>query len=852
MNIAELLLRITGDNKDAKRSLDEVARRLTEVAAKDAVAKVKLDGGAKVKAELDSLEKSLTVIGSRDVTANVKVKIDRNRGAISALRKELDLALAGGAGARAIGDIFSDITKIGTEVTKLGAEAGSAFAGFGSAAGQLASKIAGGLVSALVTLVSTIFLVIGAVVILTPVIVALAGVLAALIALVALAVAGFVALAIGFVGILIPALGVFIAIIVRVVGAFKALKDSQDKAKENAKELADAEAAHSQAVERAIEARQRVAEAETEALKSQRDAVLAVRSAELQLAESRLGITDAQIRLQRAKENLKDIKDQAREAGPAFEKLFNQFEDVGRLSPSQLAKAERRIGSLPGKNDNQLDTKEALQEVAHAQLGIKEAKLREEQATNSLADANERNNEFVREGIRAYEPYTQALKASAQANKAVAESAQNIRDVRTKQNEELKKYSKTELGVADALIKLFGKVKDIFEQAAKPALEGLIYLIDSISELLSDSGIQEAVEAIGEAFGYVFRQFGKLLRTREVRNIFRDLLNDSAQLVRIFGGDILKDFFLILLRITHTAAPELIELFRRFARFLGGLTHGKDAAENLAKGVRGVIRFAKLLGSIGKETGRIIIGFLRGATGQSERLGEWLKRNLKRFADFLNTEEGRTAVRDWLEDSINKVRDFANGFLDVYNAVKDVIGVVGDLIDILGKVGHFLGDNPVGNFISQHAGDGGESLQKFADGVKLLKKVKDAVSAGDYELAERLRQTGRDLGYKGFAKGGIVTGLTRAILGDVPNEREAVIPLNATVLAGIGAGIVESTKSGGSGSRSLFGKGSPGGGDRYFQFGDLILPEPPAGESFDARHTAAQLMRELERRGAAV
>jgi hypothetical protein len=840
MNIANLLLRITGDNDDAKRSLHEIAAELKSFASEDAEARIKLAGVDNAKRELDGLERSLTLVGQRDVTARVKVKIDKERDVIGGLRRELEHSLAGGVGARAIGDIIGDIGRAGTRVAALGEEAGGVFARLSGGAASLASNLGSTLVGAIGQVVLQLGLLIGAAVLLIPIISAVLGVIAALAAGLIAAAAGLAALAIAFGGVLIPALAVGIALVVRLAGAFKALSDQQKKAKQNAQELKDAQEQHSAAVRNAEQANQRVIEAETEARKAQRDSVLEVQSAELALAESRLGITDAQIRLERAKENLKELKGEAREAGPAFERLFNQFQNVAQMSPSDLAAATRRIGSLPGKSDSQLDIKEALQEVAHAQLGVKEAKLGEEQATNRLSDAQEKQNAFVRQGIRAYGPYVQALQASAEANRQVAKSAERIGEIRQKQAGDTAKYSRQELSTARELMKLWTQLKSVFERAAKPALEGVHKLISSISDLIADPKIQAALISIGEAFGYVFEQFADLLRTKEVRDTFTELAKAAARMVRVVGGDILRDFFLILLRIARYAAPELISLFRRFARFLDRLTDGEGAADRLHGGVRRVLRTFNIWLGIARAVARVIINFVKAAIGQSDHLSRNIRRVVNRFADFLDTDEGRKKVSDWLDHSITLVGRIVTGFANLIDTLNKVLGP-------LGKVYNFISG------AAEKAGKlafGGESVASKTQDLAGIARFRSLIASAPTQAEkDRLRATARAT-YPGvkFAQGGIVSQLTNAIIGDVPGQREAVVPLTAAVLSGIGAGIVEATgRAAGGRPISALPGGSPGRGDNRPIH--IMLPPPVQGGTFDARDASVKLGRELEARG---
>lgn len=823
MDVANLLLRVTGNNQDAKQSLNEVATRLAALAATDAEATIGLNGGAQAKAELDSLEESLTIIGSRDVTARVRVKIDKDKDALGNLRRELDHALGGGAGARPIRAILDDIQSLGQSIVQTGGLATNFFERLGASASEAAMSGVGSLVKMLPMLLVQIALLVAAGGLLFGVISALLAVVGALVASLALALAGVGALAVAFGGLLIPALAVLIGLITRVVGAYKAVSDAQKKSADNTKALTAANDAHTQAVKQAAAAEENVNRQRLAAYDAQRDAALGVKNAEDALAEARLGITDANIRLERAKLNLKEVKAEAKDAGPAFERLFNQFQDVASMSPSDLAAADRRVSKLPGNTDAQLDVKEALQEVAHARLGVVESKHREEGATNDLTDAIERNNEFLRQGIRAYEPYQAAIENSATANKAVAKTQEDIGDLRRKQNAELKKYSKDEIATAKAIVGLFSQIKKMFQTAAAPALHAMRDLLIAIGDLIGDDRIAGGVNDIGEAFAYVFRQWAKFLKSDRVVDMFADLLRISARLVRVLGGDVFTDLANILLIIADEAAPTLIRFFRRFSEWLHDLGSGEEGTERVRNGVQRVLRSLGRWVEVGKQLAKLFLNFLKAAGGQGDNLADSIAGVLRKLNKLLDDEKGRAKFRKWLKDNIQFAKDLGQAFIDF-------VGILGDVWDAMKKIKHTMDDIAKLKLPNKVAGidDRGMPSQK----------------QGSVGVANWI------LGLFGkSAKGGVFSEASARIIGEEPGVSEAVIPLKDSVLAGIGRGIVgalHGPSGAGSGRSALASLGAGGTTTNYY---DITLPPPPAADVPDARASAVMLARELARRG---
>lgn len=865
MNVSNLLLRITGDNDDAKRALREVAAELHKYAEEEFQAKIKLGGVAEAKRELDSLERALTIIGARDVTARVRVKIDKNQAHLANLRRELEHALSGGAGARPLEHIFADIAKIGTEVTQLGGRmaqfGGAAADAFGPAVGgaaRLASTIGGALVSALISAAAQLALYIVAAVFLLPLVEALAAAVLALAASFGAALAGAGALLVALGGTFIPVLAVAIAAFVRLGGVVKALKEQEDNRAENNRKLAEAEKTAS--------------ESRVEAIKAERDAVDQLRSAELAREEAKLGEGDAQLRLERARQKVKDLKDQAKAAGGVFEDLFAKLEDV-HFRPDAALRA--KIAGTVAHGPDELDVKEAMLELAHAQLGVKEAKERTIEATHRLADAQARENEFAREGLKAYEPYANSLRQVAAAKREAGDAS-----------DKLKKYSKEEISLGHEVLKVWDAIKHVFSQVSGPVFRGVVNFLHGLRDMLEDDAVGDALQHIGEAIGYVFTQFGKLLRTREVRRMFAELAEDGAKLTRIIGGRVFRDLALILTRIAVAAAPALIKLFQEFADWLDDLTDSTSNAGDLQDHIEGLVDSFRIWWDIIVEVGRIIISFIKDAKGEGDSFAETILRLLRRFNRFLNTDEGRRKVKEWLHDGIELVKRMVRAFIAVYNWIRDLRDPLSALIPVaegflkvvlkvldgwrriltaIGLVGRAeekeareKARRSVGpqadviekvykDFQHSRGADRQRDKQRL---IELLKNLEEEmIAAYGQTLGEKMfRKWFMSMGFKGFATGGRIPGVGGFGDNQMIMAEGGEYMIRRSVVNQIGFGALDALNSGRPDwLRHIHGGGrDPGYG---IHIDKVELPPAPAAAIPDARYQAVQFARELARRG---
>lgn len=858
--VSDILLRVTGTSDDARRALREVAAEVAAFNAIDAEAKIQADP-KQALAKIAEVDAALHLIGQRKVSATVKVDIDQARTRLRLLKRELDHALSGGAGARPVARIASDIAAISGEVAQMGAELGTLGAKAGGAVAQIGSAIGSGLstiltsvAGGLITIVSSAALVAVAAAVLVPIIVALAGAFLLLVSSLAAAVAGFAALLTSGIFVALPAIAVAVFAIVRLVGAVKALRDEEKNRATAAAQLHDAERAHTQAIQAKQDAVENLAQAQTDALKAERDAILGVRDAQLQLAESKLGIQDASIALAEAKLRLEELKGGAK---GAFGGLVQKATNINSGTPrEQVESLVKQVGAAPGGTQGELDLKKAILDVAHAQLRVKEAKQSEIHATNSLADANERNNEFVREGIKAYRPYTAALRQVASAEEALAESTKNISDVRAKAHEATKKYSETELSVGQQIIKVMDSLKKALQPAAEPVGKGAIAFFEGLDDLLSNASIQDGLKSVGEAIGAVFSSLGDLVSSTEVQDTLGELADASARLVRSIGTGAFQDLLVILLRIARVAAPALEDLFDDFNRFTGRIRRSTSDTDKLRGGVNSVVRSFRAWLELGHQLARVIIALFVGGKEKGDSLVRTITRALRRFADFLNTKEGRQQLLDFFDKSIEKTKGFLGFLRDVYNVFAKMVEIVNLLAKAIGGLANAIEHTAIGGIIKGVAGAIGQVAGggSVADAAKaLLHPGGDPDDDGsiDQDLLDEVNRKRKKKGLKPlkhFAGGGLVPGPGGRGDDQVAALEGGEFVLKRSVVRGIGLPTLNALNNG-SGLRAA-NNGRKGGGDIIIEKQDVILPAAPGHDQMgDARSQAQEFGRELKRRG---
>lgn len=756
-SIANLLLRVTGQNSDAKRALDEVEARLTLIAQSHATATVDINSAA-AKRQLAEVETALDLIGRRRVSAHVKVEVDDARAKLNLLRRELSAAGQGIPGARPIQSIVEDIAKLGAEIPRI-VGLGGRLASMGSSIGEsfqgMGSSILKGGVAMIAQLGAQIAMLTVMMVALVPVVQAVLGVLGLLVTLAAGAAAGIALLATAFIGMLVPVLGVVVGLFAAVAKAVKDAKDADEQAKKSTEELARAQESRAAAADRLRAAQEQQSQAYRDGLRAQRDAVDDVKNAELARESALLGIEDAKIRTERAKEALRDFGKELRNTD--LGSMFKRFQNVDyRLSDRDLRQANRAVsGSKDLSDDQKLDLRELLQDVRRAELGEREAKQRVKDSTDTLNDARQKEAEFLAKGVAAYEPYRQAIASTAEAQKALSKANAEYADKQADLTKAQDKQQSSSARLGRQLRRIFDDIKEAFGPPVRIAMKGLLDFFESFAETMQDTGIQRGLRNIGRALAEVFRGFGRLLEQREVREIFADLANAAARLVRVAGGGF-RSFVLLFLRLARAASPYLIDFFTDVARALRGWERGSRDANRLNSSVGRIYRTLRIVLGIVKDLTRLFLAFFTGSRDQADDFGNSIRRVLQRWTRFLESEEGQRRVREFLKEAVDTAKALWQAFVWVVETLRTMYNVAKDVWGVIEKIAN----NPIVK-VATGAAKGGLSILEapLIAGSKLLQgDIKGSALAAAAPVTEPLKALGGLLGLRGRATGGFVPG----------------------------------------------------------------------------------------------
>lgn len=882
LDVANLLLKISGEPDDAKRALSEITAELRKFGTIDEQAKIGVAGYDEAKEKISSLERSLTVLGQRDVTAKVKINVDEAKARLAQLRRELDLSASGGAGALPGKEIFSEIDNVGnslersmhSRLDKIGQDAKRFFKNIGTdLVGTLKGALAAGVKGAgnvalsgvgaiiqgagdvgkgIVSLGASAVGSIGPLGALLGVLLLFAPALLALVASLAGAAAGFSVLAVSFVGVLAPAVLLLLGAVKELTQAWSAVTKQQEKAKASALAIAQANQNIHSSTERLAAAQKNLREQTANAYEAWRAQIRTVREDLLGVQQAQLGIQSSELQYKQSLQSLKEFRNSIGLGGGKFDDLFKKFTNVD-FDPSKILKSIKDAGG------GELGHKQDL-ELQQLIIAVKEAKLGESQAQNSLHSSNEKlekdrriEAKYLKEGIKAYPGYISALKEVRTAQEGLTTSERALAKAQLAAAAP-SSVTKEQLALGAQLHSFVNELKKLFGPAVSEIFKGLETGLKSVISLFKDSGLSSAFKELGRTIGSVFAQLGKTLASPEVRRGLTELVKGSSNLVKTLGSQILINFIRLFTNLAVAAMPAMLRIVRSigdaFKRWADGSSNVTALRSKISHIIGEFESWMKLIGALA----RLLKAFFHDTAAQGDSLAHSITKLFEKWTKFLETKAGQEEVKKFFKEAIELAKDFIHIVKDVIDIVKALTEVFEPVVEGIQSVGSYLGDrynetSPSSQFIEgQQAAQKGQQ-QKTIDSVNSqLKKGKtthgETLTPAVRKRLEELRANAeRELHPKGHTFGGLIGSGWGG--GDrIPiNAENGEYMLRKEVVNSVGRAALDRLNATGHFHTS----DHTGKGDTIID--KIILPPAPGGEGFDPRTAAVKLGKELSRRG---
>jgi hypothetical protein len=763
-DINEILLRITGDDDDAKRVLEGLITALEAVDKIDAEPEVQLKGEEEALTGLGKLWAEIQALGAAEADPSVEVKgVPQGIAEIAVLAASLeslpnnvnvDVEVdRSGQGAASLG-----------QLSKVGGLAQKAMGGLMSSLSQVGVSV-GPLAVALNPVTAAVLLLAGSIA------VTLISALAALAASAALAVVALGALAVALAAAMAPIALIGIPALLSFAKILKVLKQEETEAGNAARDKAkaDQEAVtysrqHADASRALAQAVQAERTAVVNAMREMEDAIEAVSDSYRSLERAKLSEERAKLNTKQAQADLKGFRREMGALGTDFDGLFKKFTDVDFKGDTSDI-----IGALTG-GGVQMDAGGAL-DFQDKILAVKEAKLAEKEATDGVSDA-ERNLtrdrqdalKFQRDGIEASDQYRAA-------QERVADATRNLARVEADRVDQLKQQSITESvsqteALNDTEKTLLETTKDLiaaFKEAFGPGIQAFIKgIVDGLKGLgPAMKKFKDPLTELGTAMGAAVGGALGILATPEFGDLFTALIEGATQLAPLIA-QIFTPLFDLLTKIAVAAMPYVVAGFQAVADWLGRLSEN-TSVEDIAGFLDKIIPHLQTWIGVALALAPAFFDLIMAVAPFGQQLADAIEKAAKWLSKWLASEEGRKQLKEFFESVVPAAIQFAEDLRNIigavatmttkinhlierlrnaWNAVDDFLqkldalqtkiedwinGAAQDIVDFFGNIAGWIGDASVS--VWNAAKDLGKDIVKgMINGIKSIPGgVKDAV-----------------------------------------------------------------------------------------------------------------------------
>lgn len=518
--------------------------------------------------------------------------------------------------------------------------------------------------------------------------VTLVGALGALVASLAAALAGLAALAAGFAAALGPAVLLVIGVVQRLAAVWKVLQAQdqaqlqQDQARiQGNKAVVSALERRHEAYIQLRRAAEALGEAETGALRDMEDAAQRATDAILGLERAQLSQEEAALGVDRAKLELKKFIAEMKLGQKEASALFEKFTDVS-FDPSKLNKALAKV-KIPGATG--LDKQESELRLKELVLGVQDARLKEKEATNQVTHAvtektraEQDHLKFVKEGIKASPRYIAALRAQADAHRAVTSAQQGVVDAKTVSGQAKVQAMTDQLSDKErTLLGVLKQLRTTFSEVFGPGVQGIIMGIAIALGLINKriKPLRSAFTTLGTAIGLAIVTLTDQLTSPQNIQAFQNFANAATAMVgpltTIFGS-----LLTIFLNIAQVALPLLLPLIDSVATSFLNLAASTGDTGRLRDIIGTLVQHFQAWWDVFKIFGLLFLEFLKIAAPFGLQLAHALSSIGQHMLEWTQSKEGRQQIQDFLAVAV----PFALRLLRFFGAIVGVLVRIGEIV----------------------------------------------------------------------------------------------------------------------------------------------------------------------------
>ena len=505
--------------------------------------------------------------------------------------------------------------------------------------------------------------------------------------------------------------------------------------------------------------------------KQQRDAARSVRDAQRGVRDAYENAADSAVQSQRkifdATQRLTDAQREAKKAqadlNRAREEAIRQLEDMRRSARDAAFAEEEAVLSLADAKDalerTKTDPNANATDLARADLNYREAQARLEDARKDKVQAIKDNAEAQKAGVEGSNQVVQAQERIVQSNRDVSDAQRELtqsqqdaakaqRDAAEAIQQALERQTDAMSNQTDAManstaaVDEYKAAMDKLSPAGQRFVKYLISLKDNLTKIQHTAqegllpGVQRGLESLMTLFpmvnrtvgnfakimGSAFADLGKEIASPEIKKSIGEIFGDNERAMKDFTKGF-NSIVIWMIKMADAAGPLtrwLAQMFRQWA----------DSKKNIPVAQMESFFYKtkkalQLFGGLFSELWRGLKGVGSAASGFGTDLVTSLTEITRKWADWTNSVEGNTVMKQWFEDAKPILREIFYIIRDVTKAILDLgdnknlapfletlrTGVLPNLqrlFDVLSKSG---GLEAIGGFLTKIS----EGLVKMAE-----------------------------------------------------------------------------------------------------------------------------------------
>ena len=247
----------------------------------------------------------------------------------------------------------------------------------------------------------------------------------------------------------------------------KPSKQAEDGAAEGAERVRDANRAQADAQRNAVDAAARVRTTAVDAYRAWREAAEETTDAIRGIAQAELSRDQARLNVKQAEQDLNDLRKEAGLTGDSLDGMFKKFTDISFRPKNLIGAIQKSRGrqAAPAAATSSTSPQGSSTSAKPAERAGRDRRC--QRRAHPPRRRPHREQEFIQNGISAYEPYTAAVEANEDAQRALAEATERPPKPARNRTRRSRTSPPRNARLVDVIVELKKTLTDVFRPATQ-------------------------------------------------------------------------------------------------------------------------------------------------------------------------------------------------------------------------------------------------------------------------------------------------------------------------------------------------------------------------------------------------